>query len=72
MRRLFDWLSTAGDRMTAWGLRLLGGRGVRTAWLIVASVAAVFILLTGTIQVTSMIAHEEATEVREIAASGTS
>jgi hypothetical protein len=70
MRRLFDWLSTAGDRMTAGGLRLLAGRGVRTAWLIVASVAAVFILLTGTIQVTSMIAHEEATEVREIAASG--
>jgi hypothetical protein len=70
MRRLFDWLATTGDRMTAWGLRLLAGRGVRKAWLIVASVAAAFLLLTGTIQVTGMIAHEEVTEVSEIAARG--
>jgi hypothetical protein len=72
MRRLFDWLATTGDRMTAWGLRLLGGRGVRRAWLIVASVAGVSLLLTGTIQVTSLIAHEVTTEVSEIPATGVS
>jgi hypothetical protein len=72
MRRLFDWLATTGDRMTAWGLRLLGGRGVRRAWLIVASVAGVSLLLTGTIQVTSLIAHEVTTEVSEIPAAGVS
>jgi hypothetical protein len=72
MRRLFDWLATTGDRMTAWGLRLLGGRGVRRAWLIVASVAGAFLLLIGTIQVTSLIAHEVTTEVSEIPATGVS
>ncbi|HEX6166687.1 MAG TPA: hypothetical protein VFZ30_07870 [Acidimicrobiales bacterium] len=70
MRRLFDRLATTGDRMTAWGLRLLAGRGVRKAWLVVASVSAVFMLLTGTIQVTSLIAHEEVIEVSEIAVVG--
>jgi hypothetical protein len=70
MRRLLDRLATTGDRMTAWGLRLLAGRGVRKAWLVVASVSAVFMLLTGTIQVTSLIAHEEVIEVSEIAVVG--
>lgn len=68
MGRLFDWMSGSGDRMSARGLRLLAGRGVRRAWLVVASVAAPFLLLTGTIQVTSLIAHEVENEVREIAA----
>jgi hypothetical protein len=58
MGRLFDRMSGTGDRMSARGLRLLAGRGVRRAWLIVGSLSATFLLLMGTIQVTSLIAHE--------------
>lgn len=68
MGRLFDWMSGTGDRMSARGLRLLAGRGVRRAWLIVGSLSAAFLLLIGTIQVTSLIAHEVEIEVRDIAA----
>ena len=59
MRRLLHRLAAAGDRMTASGLRLLGrqggagglaGGGERRSGVHVA---------TGTIQATSMIAHEE-------------
>jgi hypothetical protein len=55
-------------RLAARGARLLAGRGVRRAWLIVASLLAVPILALGVTQAASALAHEERTEVREVAA----
>jgi hypothetical protein len=56
----------AADRVAAWGMRLLRGRGVRRAWLVVACLAAVPILALGAFQVAGMLAHEERTELTEV------
>lgn len=70
VRERVDRLVAWGDRQATRGDRLLRGRGVRRAWLVVASVAAVAMLAVGTMQVASVLAHEERTEVTELPAAG--
>jgi hypothetical protein len=70
MSRFLDRVATRGDRWTATGLRIVQGRGVRRAWLVVGSVVGVAMLAAGTHQTASLIAHEERTETDEVAAAG--
>lgn len=63
-------LTDRSDRLTRWGLRVLEGRPVRVLWLAVASVIAVPMLVFGTYQVASAIAHEERTVTDSFAAAG--
>jgi hypothetical protein len=70
VRRLIQGLIAAGDRFTAWGERLLGRRGLRLAWLVVASLVAVPMLALGVVEVASAVAHEERTEQVEVDAAG--
>jgi Putative adhesin len=58
------------DRLTSWGLRVLEGRAVRVLWLAGASLIAVPMLIFGTYQVASAIAHEERTVTDSFAAAG--
>ena len=55
-----------GDRIAAWGDRLLRGRGIRRTWLVVAVIAAVPLLVLSTGEAASVLAHEERTEVIEV------
>jgi hypothetical protein len=71
MHRFLERLATTADRWTAAGLRLVQSRGIRRAWLIVASVGGVVVLAAGTHQTASLIAHEERTQVDEIAVADT-
>jgi hypothetical protein len=66
MGRLTDRL----DRIDRWGQRSLDGRVVRVLWLAAASVIAVPMLVFGTYQVASAIAHEERTVSDSVAAAG--
>lgn len=72
MRRSFErvneWFLSRADRLAAWGTRLLQGRGIRRAWLVVACLLAVPMLALGAMQATSVLAHEERTERTEVAA----
>jgi hypothetical protein len=72
MRRLIervnDWFVDRADRLAAWGIRLVQGRGIRRAWLVVGSLVAVPLLALGAMQATSVLAHEERTERTEMAA----
>jgi hypothetical protein len=68
--RLVELLVTTADDVAAWGTRLLAGRGIRTAWMVVACLAAVPLLGFGTLQAVSVLAHEERTEVIEVDADG--
>jgi hypothetical protein len=72
MRRFIDrvneWFVTRADRLAAWGTRLLRGRGIRRAWLVVGCLLAVLLLAVGAMQATSVLAHEERTERTEVAA----
>ena len=70
MTRVLERVATTGDRWTAAGVRLLQGGGIRRAWLVVASLGGVLVLAAGTHQTASLIAHEERTQVEEIAAGG--
>jgi hypothetical protein len=56
----------AADRMTARATRLLRGRGVRRAWLVVACLVALPLLAVGMVQVVSVVAHEEHVERTEV------
>src|SRR5690606_18959411 len=53
-----------------WGTRLLRRPGLRTAWLVLGCVVAVPALGFGTVNVVSLLAHEERTEVRTVDADG--
>ena len=64
--RAIDRATATADRLTAKGLRLLAGNGVRIAWLVVGCLAAVPLLGFGVIQAASTVAHEERTEVTTI------
>jgi hypothetical protein len=67
------WLrrwSARADRVAAWGTRVLRGRVVRLLWLAGASLAAVLGLGFGTLQAASLVAHEERTEVTDVAVGG--
>ena len=68
IERAIERATDTADWVSAWGARLLRGRGVRRAWLVVACLAAVPLLALGTIQAASALAHEGRTEVTEIAA----
>jgi hypothetical protein len=70
IERVNDWFVTRADRLAAWGTRLLQGRGIRRAWLVVGCLVAVPLLALGAMQATSVLAHEERTERTEIAAAG--
>lgn len=70
--RLVELIVTAADDVAAWGTRLLRGRGIRRAWMVVACLAAVPLLGFGTLQAVSVLAHEERTEVAEVDAAGLS
>ena len=66
IRGAIDRATAAGDRFTAWGTRLLAGKGIRVAWLVGGGLAAVPLLGFGVIQAASTVAHEERTEVTTI------
>lgn len=66
IRRAIDRATAAGDRVNAWGTRLLAGKGIRVAWLVVGCLVAVPLLGFGTIQAASTVAHEERDEVTTI------
>lgn len=68
--RAADRTMAAADRFTARGTRLAQGPGVRRAWLVVATLAALPLLGFGTLQAASVLAHEERTEVTEVEAAG--
>ena len=70
VRRAVEWAIDVAEGLAAWGTRLLRGRGVRRAWLVVAALAAVPMLAFGTMQAASALAHEERTEVAEVDAAG--
>ena len=69
-RRARDWVVTRGERFERWGTRLLRRPGLRTAWLVLGCVVAVPALGFGTVNVVSLLAHEERTEVRTVDADG--
>ena len=54
------------DRVATGGRRLLHGRGVRRAWLVVGCLVALPLLAVGMVQVVSVVAHEERTELAEV------
>jgi hypothetical protein len=58
------------DRIDRWGQRVLDGRVVRVLWLAGASLIAVPMLVFGTYQVASAIAHEERTVSDSVPAAG--
>jgi hypothetical protein len=58
------------DRIDRWGQRVLDGRVVRVLWLAGASVIAVPMLVFGTYEVASAIAHEERTVSDSVPAAG--
>jgi hypothetical protein len=64
--RLIDWFTTTADRLAAWGTRLVQGRGVGRAWLVVGCLATVPMLGFGALQAAGTLAHEERTEVVEV------
>ena len=66
IQRAVEWTTVTADRVSAWGARLLHGRGVHVAWLVIACLAAVPLLGFGVIQAASTVAHEERTEVTSI------
>jgi hypothetical protein len=66
IERAVERAINTGDRLSAWGTRLLRGRGIRRAWLVVGCLVAVPMLAMGAVQAASTIAHEEHTEVAEI------
>ncbi len=70
IERFVERATAIGDRVSAWGFRLLRGRGIGRAWLILACVVALPMLALGTVQAVSAIAHEERTEVAEFDAAG--
>jgi Putative adhesin len=70
MSRLTDRAITQSDRAAGWGARVLRSRGMRRAWLVLASVAGVLALVGGTVQAAAVFAHEERTETTEVAAAG--
>lgn len=69
-RRARDWFVTRGERVERWGTRVLRRPGLRTAWLVLGCVVAVPALGFGTVNVVSLLAHEERTEVRTVDADG--
>jgi hypothetical protein len=58
------------DRIDRWGQRVLDGRVVRVLWLAGASLIAVPMLVFGTYEVASAIAHEERTVSDSVPAAG--
>jgi hypothetical protein len=70
VRRQIDRLVARADRTAAWGTRVLAGRGIRRAWLVVACITGPLILVGGTYQVATVLAHEERTVVAEYPAAG--
>lgn len=61
--RAVDRCIEVADRVAGWGDRLLRGRGIRRAWLVLAAVAAVPMLVLGAGQAASVLAHEARSEV---------
>lgn len=68
IERAIERATDTADRVSAWGGRLVRGRGIRRTWLVVACLVAVPLLALGTIQAASALAHEERTEVTEVEA----
>jgi hypothetical protein len=68
--RLIERMVAFADRVSAWGSRVLRGRGVRIVWLALGSIAAVVGLGFGTLEAASVVAHEERTQVVEVDATG--
>jgi hypothetical protein len=68
--RFVDRWVTRGDRISAWGDRVLRSRGIRRTWLIGASGLGGLLLVWSTLQVVELLAHEERTEDAEVPAAG--
>ena len=68
IERVNEWFLSRADRLAAWGTRLLRGRGIRRAWLVVGCLLAVLMLAIGAMQATSVLAHEERIDRTEVAA----
>jgi Putative adhesin len=68
--RFVDRWVTRGDRISAWGDRLLRTRGIRRTWLIGAGGFGALLLAWSTLQVMEVLAHEQRTEDEVVPAAG--